>query len=60
MLSSIYTKAYFMSKYSLSSILIRNPCFYNKIKKGGSSERKKRSWELLQERSCYAERETKS
>ena len=41
MLSSIYTKAYFISKYSLSSILIRNPCFYNKIKKGGSSERKK-------------------
>ena len=41
MLSSIYTKAYFISKYSLNSILIRNPCFYNKIKKGGSSERKK-------------------
>ena len=41
MLSSIYTKAYFISKYSLSSILIRNPCFYNKIKKGGSSGRKK-------------------
>ena len=43
MLSSIYTKAYFISKYSLNSILIRNPCFYNKIKKGGSSERKKQN-----------------
>lgn len=42
MLSSIYTKAYFISKYSLKSILIRNPCFYNKIKKGGSSEQKKK------------------
>ena len=42
MLSSIYIKAYFISNYSLSSILIRNPCFYNKIKKGGSSERKKK------------------
>ena len=41
MLSSIYTKAYFISKYSLSSILNRNSCFYNKIKKGGSSGRKK-------------------
>ena len=31
MLSSIYTKAYFISKYNLNSILIRNPCFYNKM-----------------------------
>ena len=35
MLSSIYTKAYFISKYNLNSILIRNPCFYNKIHKTG-------------------------
>ena len=39
MLSSIYTKAYFTSMFYLGSVLIRNPCFYNKIWKTGALNR---------------------
>ena len=39
MLSSIYTKAYFTSLFYSGSVLIRNPCFYNKIWKTGALNR---------------------
>ena len=39
MLSSIYTKAYFTSMFYSGSVLIGNPCFYNKIWKTGALNR---------------------
>lgn len=42
MLSSIYTKAYFTSMFYSGSVLIGNPCFYNKIWKMGALNRMKK------------------
>lgn len=42
MLSSVYTKAYFTSLFYSGSVLIGNPCFYNKIWKMGALNRMKK------------------
>ena len=42
MLSSVYTKAYFTSMFYSGSVLIGNPCFYNKIWKMGALNRMKK------------------